>query len=58
MENIDTDRWLAKDMVFKEVIEHHVKEEESELFVKVKKILGQEKIEKLADQFIMEKQNA
>lgn len=57
-ENKNTDKWLAKATVLKEIIEHHVKEEEDGLFVKARKILDKDKIVELANQFIMEKPNA
>lgn len=37
----------AKTIVLKELLEHHIKEEEKELFPKAEKTLGQERIESL-----------
>lgn len=39
-----------KGTVLKEVVEHHVKEEEGEFFPKVEKALGQQKLEDLAEE--------
>lgn len=43
----DKDEWIAKVTVLQENIEHHVEEEEGELFPKAKKVLSKEKIEAL-----------
>ncbi len=43
----DDETWTAKFTVLKENIEHHVEEEEGELFKKARKVLSQEEIEEL-----------
>jgi hemerythrin-like domain-containing protein len=46
----DTDEWTAKFTVLKENIEHHVEEEEGELFKKARQALSEEEIETLGEQ--------
>jgi iron-sulfur cluster repair protein YtfE (RIC family) len=46
----DTEEWTAKFMVLKENIEHHVEEEEGELFKKARQALSEEEIETLGEQ--------
>lgn len=46
----DTEEWTAKFTVLKENIEHHVEEEEGEMFKKARQGLSEEEIESLGDQ--------
>lgn len=50
------DQWGAKMSVFKELVEHHIQEEESKIFKSAEKALGQEEIQKIMKQFEQEKQ--
>jgi len=43
----DDEQWTAKFTVLKENIEHHVEEEEGEMFTKARKVLSEEEIETL-----------
>src|SRR5687767_4907533 len=45
----DTEEWTAKFTVLKENIEHHVEEEEGEMFKKARQALSEEEIEKLGE---------
>jgi len=45
----DTEEWTAKFTVLKENIEHHVEEEEGEMFPKARKALSEDEIETLGD---------
>jgi iron-sulfur cluster repair protein YtfE (RIC family) len=44
---VDSEEWTAKLTVLKESVEHHVEEEEGEMFPKARKALPKEKIEEL-----------
>ena len=46
----DTDVWQAKMKVLKESIEHHIKEEEEEMFKKARKVLSETELEELGTQ--------
>lgn len=52
----DTEEWTAKFTVLKENIEHHVEEEEGELFKKAKRVLGKEEAEELGQRIQQAKQ--
>lgn len=45
----DDEQWTAKFTVLKENIEHHVEEEEGEMFKKARKVLNEDAIEDLGD---------
>ncbi|HKR23035.1 MAG TPA: hemerythrin domain-containing protein [Pyrinomonadaceae bacterium] len=49
------DEWEAKAKVLQENVEHHVEEEENELFKKARAVLGQEEIEALGEELETEK---
>jgi hypothetical protein len=53
----DSEEWIAKFRVLKENIEHHVKEEEGELFAEARKILSSEKSIALGAQIVTERAN-
>jgi iron-sulfur cluster repair protein YtfE (RIC family) len=57
-ESKDTEEWTAKFTVLKENIEHHVEEEEGEMFKKARKALSQEEIESLGNQLQQAQQQA
>ena len=46
----DTEEWTAKFTVLKENIEHHVEEEEGEMFKNARQVLSDEEIETLGNQ--------
>src|SRR6185369_13030683 len=50
-----TDEWQAKAKVLRENVEHHVDEEEDELFDKASDVLTDEEIETLGDRMAAEK---
>ena len=45
----DTEEWTAKFTVLKENIEHHVEEEEGEMFKQAREVLSEDEIETLGD---------
>ena len=45
----DTEEWTAKFTVLKENIEHHVEEEEGEMFKNARKVLSEDEIETLGN---------
>lgn len=51
-----TDEWEAQAKVLRENVEHHVEEEENELFPKAEAALGEEQIEVLGEQMASEKE--
>lgn len=56
--NKDSDKWLAKLKVFKEVVEHHIEEEEDEIFESVRKALSEEEVKEVIAGFKKEKEAA
>jgi iron-sulfur cluster repair protein YtfE (RIC family) len=52
----ETEEWKAKLTVLKENVEHHVEEEETEMFPKAKKVLSEEQIEQLGTRMEAAKQ--
>lgn len=51
------ERWHAKMKVLKENIEHHVEEEQNEMFEIARKVLSQEKAEEIAKKYLDFKKN-
>ncbi len=49
------EKWLAKAKVLREIIEHHIKEEEKDIFDIAKKTLGNEQEEEILSKFKEEK---
>ena len=52
----DDEQWTAKFTVLKENIEHHVEEEEGEMFKKARKVLSEDEIEELGERLQEAKQ--
>lgn len=52
---LDIDRWMARATVCKEMLEHHVEEEEGELFELAQAECDEETLAKMADDFEAEK---
>ena len=46
---VDDEKWAAKFAVMKENIEHHIEEEEDEMFKKARQVLDSDQIEALGD---------
>lgn len=54
----ETDLWKAKVKVLKENVEHHMDEEESELFKKARAVLDSDELDRLGDQMAEIKRSA
>lgn len=52
----DDEQWTAKFTVLKENVEHHVEEEEGEMFKKARKVLSEDEIEELGERLQQAKQ--
>ena len=50
------DRWGAKMTVFKELVEHHIKDEQSKVFKSAEEALSSEELQYIMKQFEQEKQ--
>lgn len=50
--SIKDEFWKAKVTVLEEIIKHHVKEEEQDLFVKAKRILDKEQLTIMAEEYL------
>lgn len=46
---VDTEQWTAKVKVLKENVEHHVEEEEGEMFQKARQVLSEDEINQLGE---------
>lgn len=53
----NSDEWKAKLTVLKEIIEHHVKEEENEMFPKANKIISKSELKELAEEMTIAKED-
>ena len=52
------DQWGAKMSVFKELVEHHVKEDEGKIFKTAAKALGEDEFQNIMKQFEQAKQKS
>ena len=52
---VDTEQWTAKLKVLQENVEHHVEEEEGEMFQKARQVLSEDEINRLGVQMEEEK---
>ncbi len=52
---VDTEQWTAKLKVLQENVEHHVEEEEGEMFQKARQVLSEDEINQLGAQMEEEK---
>ncbi|RJQ87540.1 MAG: hemerythrin domain-containing protein [Desulfobacteraceae bacterium] len=54
----DADNWTAKLKVFKEIVEHHIEEEEAEIFEAAEDSLDENQLEEVMTAFSEEKEKA
>jgi hemerythrin-like domain-containing protein len=55
---VDDETWGAKAMVMKENIEHHIEEEEGEMFDKARQVFDRDELETLGEQMARRKEGA
>jgi hemerythrin-like domain-containing protein len=53
--NLEGDKWTARCTVLKELLEHHIEEEEDEMFNTARKEFDQETLDKMGEEFKREK---
>lgn len=53
---VDTEQWTAKLKVLQENVEHHVEEEEGEMFQKARQVLSEDDIDRLGAEMEAEKE--
>lgn len=51
------DQWSAKLSVFKELVDHHIQEEESKIFKDAREVLSDNQFDQIAQQFKQEKES-
>lgn len=51
---VDADDWLARTKVLKDILEHHIEEEESEMFEATEKIISHEKMDQIFNNYLQE----
>ncbi|MBY0371169.1 hemerythrin domain-containing protein [bacterium] len=56
--DVDSEEWMARVTVLREVVEHHVKEEEDELFPKMRKVFSKEELAQMLEHFEQVKEQA
>ena len=54
--DVTSEKWIAKVTVLKELVEHHVKEEESSIFKEARKAFDRKQLEAMGDEFKQAKQ--
>jgi hemerythrin superfamily protein len=53
--NTQSDEWSARCGVLQELLEHHIEEEEDEMFKTARKLLDAKALEEMGDEFLAEK---
>jgi hemerythrin-like domain-containing protein len=53
----DAENWNAKVKVFSEIVQHHIEEEEEEVFEKAEDLLNDDELNKIMSSFTKEKEN-
>ena len=51
----ESDEWTARCTVLQELLEHHIEEEQSEMFKTARKLFDAKMLEKMGDEFLAEK---
>ena len=53
--NTKSDEWSARCGVLQELLEHHIEEEEDEMFKTARKLFDAKSLEKMGEEFLAEK---
>ena len=53
--NVESDEWSARCTVLQEALEHHIEEEQSEMFKTARQLFDAKALEKMGEEFLAEK---
>jgi hemerythrin superfamily protein len=55
MQSVEPDKWAARCRVLRELLEHHIEEEEGDFFKTARKLFDREALDKMGEEFAAEK---
>lgn len=56
-ESVESDKWTARCQVLRELLEHHIEEEEGDFFKTARKLFDRQTLDKMGEEFATEKRN-